>query len=251
MATEDRVRVPKAGEIVASHLRRQIILGKLGEGTALPSEAVLMERFGVSRPTLREGFRVLESEGLISVRRGARGGARVHLPSGDTAARYAGAILQYRGTTLADVYEARALLESRAAGMCAERHDDGDLARLNEVLARCQEALDDHERFLFIDAEFHLLVVELTGNRTLRLLVGMLYRIVESATVSSHLARVSAPDQQRTLVGRAHRANIKIVTLIRNRQTEEAEAFWRRHLTAIGKLLLEDTDKQTVLDLLS
>ncbi|WP_322756345.1 FadR/GntR family transcriptional regulator [Frankia sp. Cas3] len=251
MATEDRVRVPKAGEIVASHLRRQIILGKLGEGTALPSEAVLMERFGVSRPTLREGFRVLESEGLISVRRGARGGARVHLPSGDTAARYAGAILQYRGTTLADVYEARALLESRAAGMCAEQHDNNALARLNEVLASCQDALDDHERFLFIDAEFHLLVVELAGNRTLRLLVGMLYRIVESATVSSHMAHVSDPDQQRTLVGKAHRANTKLVALIRNRQTEEAEAFWRRHLTAIGKLLLEDTDKQTVLDLLS
>ena len=42
-----------------------------------------MERFGVSRPTLREAFRVLESESLISVRRGAHGGARVHLPNAD------------------------------------------------------------------------------------------------------------------------------------------------------------------------
>ncbi|WP_131744888.1 FCD domain-containing protein [Frankia sp. Cppng1_Ct_nod] len=251
MATEDRVRVPKAGEIVASHLRRQIILGKLDEGTALPSEAVLMERFGVSRPTLREGFRVLESEGLISVRRGARGGARVHLPTGDTAARYAGAILQYRGTTLADVYEARALLESRAASLLADRHEAEDLDRLNEALARCQDALADHEQFMFTDVEFHLLVVELTGNRTLRLLVGMLYRIVESATVSSHIARTSDPDQQRALVGKAHRANAKLVVLIRNNQADEAEAFWRRHLTAIGKILLEDTDKRTVLDLLS
>ncbi len=69
--------------------------------------------------------------------------------------------------------------------------------------------------------------------------------------MSSHMARVSNPDQQQTLVGKAHRANTKLVQLIRNHQTEDAEAFWRRHLTAVGKILLEDADKQTVLDLLS
>ncbi|EIV96383.1 transcriptional regulator, partial [Frankia sp. QA3] len=59
------VRVPKTAELVAAHLRRQIVRGELHEGDALPPEAVLMEQFGVSRPTLREAFRVLESEALI------------------------------------------------------------------------------------------------------------------------------------------------------------------------------------------
>ena len=68
------VRVPKTAELVASHLRRQIVRGELKEGDALPPESALMEHFGVLRPTLREAFRVLESEALISVRRGARGG---------------------------------------------------------------------------------------------------------------------------------------------------------------------------------
>ena len=73
------VRVPKTAELVASHLRRQIVRGELKEGDALPPESALMEQFGVSRPTLREAFRVLESEALISVRRGARA-ARVSTP---------------------------------------------------------------------------------------------------------------------------------------------------------------------------
>ena len=66
------VKVPKTAELVAAQLRRQIVRGDLREGDALPPEATLMEQFAVSRPTLREAFRVLESEALISVRRGAR-----------------------------------------------------------------------------------------------------------------------------------------------------------------------------------
>src|SRR5256885_7189092 len=71
------VRVPKAAELVAGHVRSQIVRGELSEGDALPPESALMEQFDISRPTLREAFRILESEGLITVRRGARGGARV------------------------------------------------------------------------------------------------------------------------------------------------------------------------------
>ena len=107
----DRVHVPKAAELVAASLRRQIVRGQLKEGDALPHESVLMETFAVSRPTLREAFRVLESEQLIRVRRGAHGGARVHVPDSDVAARFTGFVLQHRGATVADVLEARALIE--------------------------------------------------------------------------------------------------------------------------------------------
>src|SRR3954454_24717649 len=57
-----QVLVRKTAELVARSLRRQIISGELGQGEALPPESALMEQFGVSRPTLREAFRVLESE---------------------------------------------------------------------------------------------------------------------------------------------------------------------------------------------
>ncbi|MEU1168737.1 GntR family transcriptional regulator, partial [Streptomyces sp. NPDC005921] len=55
-----QVRVPKTAELVAGHLRRQIVRGELKPGDALPPESGLMEQFGISRPTLREAFRVLE-----------------------------------------------------------------------------------------------------------------------------------------------------------------------------------------------
>ena len=110
------VRVPKAGEMVAAQLRRQIVLGELKEGDQLPPESVLMEQFGVSRPTLREAFRILEAEGAITVRRGVRGGARVQVPDIGVAARHIGLLLQYRGALLSDVYEVRAVLSSPRPG---------------------------------------------------------------------------------------------------------------------------------------
>ncbi|MBN9593367.1 MAG: FadR family transcriptional regulator, partial [Alphaproteobacteria bacterium] len=74
------VRVPKAAELIADVIRRQIVVGELKEGEPLPAEALLMAQFKVSRPTLREAFRILETDGLIQVRRVAGGGARARLP---------------------------------------------------------------------------------------------------------------------------------------------------------------------------
>src|SRR5437868_4750145 len=118
------VRVPKAAELVAAQLRSQIVRGELEEGDALPPEHELMQRFGVSRPTLREAFRVLEGEALLSIQRGARGGARIHTPDGDAAARYAGLALQFRGATVADVYRARTALDLASLRMILERAGD-------------------------------------------------------------------------------------------------------------------------------
>ncbi len=73
---------------MAAELRRRIVSGELEVGgDPLPSEGKLMSQFGVSRPTLREAFRILESEQLIRVLRGARGGARVLKP--DPASQHA------------------------------------------------------------------------------------------------------------------------------------------------------------------
>src|SRR6185436_8397798 len=172
------LRVPKTAELVATHLRRQIVRGELKEGDALPPETALMEHFGISRPTLREAFRVLESEALISVRRGARGGARVHTPDGDVAAGYAGLVLQFRGATLADVYAARQAIELAAIGLLAQRRSD---SVLKPLLANVEEseAAEDGVRIVILQEQFHRLIVEAAGNQTLTISEEMIHRIIE------------------------------------------------------------------------
>jgi DNA-binding FadR family transcriptional regulator len=215
-----QVRVPKTAELVAAQLRRQIVRGDLVEGDALPPEATLLEQFGVSRPTLREAFRVLESEALISVRRGAHGGARVHTPNGEVAARYAALVLEHRGTTLGDVYAARATLEAPAARLLAERRTEGDLAALRAALAQAEEAGDDPARLHQQEHAFHMLVVELAGNKTLVVLSGMLNHILD---------RVPLPRGH--VGGEALRVHEELIQLIEKRDGPAAEAAWHEHLT--------------------
>jgi DNA-binding FadR family transcriptional regulator len=75
------VRLPKTAEVLADVLRRRVLDGELSPGDRLPSEAGLMTRYQVSRPTVREALRLLEAEELVEVRRGARGGPVVRRPS--------------------------------------------------------------------------------------------------------------------------------------------------------------------------
>jgi DNA-binding FadR family transcriptional regulator len=243
------VRVPKAGEMVAAQLRRQIVLGELKEGDQLPSESVLMEQFGVSRPTLREAFRILEAEGAINVRRGVRGGARVQVPDISVAARHIGLLLQYRGALLSDVYEVRAVLEPAAARMAARRRTSADLARLQEVVDRHRESTDDPGSAFAADAEFHQLVLELSGNETLQILAGMLSSIIREGDRS--YADSHDWQHEEELAKIAVRAHTRLVELIRKRSGDEAEELWRKHLAESAKIVLGDRVTATVVELLS
>jgi DNA-binding FadR family transcriptional regulator len=227
--------VPKTAELVAGQIRNRIVRGELEADEALPSESALMANFQISRPTLREAFRILESEGLITVRRGARGGARVQVPETDVAARYAGFVLQSRGATVADVLTARVIVESPAAGIVARRRDRVSCARkLNAWL---------DENALVIDTpaathrfhEFNRMLVALTGNETLILLTAMLENISDAATAT--YSRVAHPNDGR-LAHRAQRTRVVLTGLIRAGAADEAEELWHKHLVEAGEVLV-------------
>lgn len=241
-----RVRVPKMAELVAADLRSRIIRGELSEGDALPSESELIQQFGVSRPTLREAYRVLESESLIVIRRGVNGGARVQTPRREVAARYAGFILEYQGASIKDVYEARAALEVPSVGLLARRRTDADLIALIEALDRYEDEDDPHQS-IRVHGEFHQLVVARAGNETLALLSEMLHHIIEIANVSLQPEVGPSAERARRKTSRTHR---RLVELIRAQDPAGAEDLWRRHLEEAEGYVLGDDAAATVLDLL-
>lgn len=241
------LRVPKTAELVAHDLRKRIVRGELREGESLPAEATLTEQFGVSRPTLREAFRVLETERLITVRRGARGGAAVHAPSAAMVARYASFFLEHDGASLADVLEARVNLESPAAALAAERRTDEDLTNLRAAIDECEHIAADRRRLVLQFSEFHALVVATAGNRTIALLHAVLREIIDMAKLRRLGADTDGPSR---VIAEGVAAHRRLVELIAAGDASGAEAWWRRHLTEANRYLLAIPGGDEPLDLL-
>ena len=254
------VRAPKTAELIATLYRRQIVRGELRPGDTLPSEQQLMEQFGVSRPTLREAFRILEAEDLISVKRGSRGGARVTQPSLSVAARYVGLLLQVQGTTIADVYEARMVLEPACARLLASRRTKQDLADLNECIEELRGAVEaghpatgQPEPALWSRqaARFHELIMQRSGSKTLAVQGGVLQDIV-ATHLAMALSRDRAGDDELANFRRNVRSYEKLVELVDKRDGTGAERHWRAHMEAAGqRLLREDLQSRSVVDLFS
>jgi DNA-binding FadR family transcriptional regulator len=247
-ARANGVRPPKTGELVARQLRRRIVEASLNDGDYLPNEATLMEHFGVSRPTLREAFRVLESEGLIELRRGSRTGAQVTVPGPEAVARPAGLLLQLGKATLGDVYQARSAIEPPAARLLALSGDEERYTALEAAVEPVRASVTDYERFAVDSALFHLRIVQLSGNQTLALMAGMVHEIILRQTQASVRAREATG--QHGDYARALRAYEKLVKLVRAGDGPAVERFWHKHLQVADQLVLGDHVATSVIDVL-
>jgi len=243
-----RPRPREKPQQIADELRGLIISGKLSEGDSLGHEPDLVERFGVSRPSLREALRILETEGLITVVRGVRGGVVVHEPDQRQTARTAALVLQTRNVPLADVFDARGLLEPIAAkAIASKRGRKGAVEDLTRLIDAEEAAIEDPEAFGVANALFHEGLVALAGNQTMTIVAEMLDEIVTRA--------VTAVSQGDDVVGSLSirrggiRSQRRLVELIEAGDADAAEAHWRAHMQVVGKVMLGQ-QASTVVDLL-
>jgi DNA-binding FadR family transcriptional regulator len=245
----ERARLREKPQRIADELRRLIVSGRLSEGDSLGKEPELVERFGVSRPSLREALRILEAEGLISVVRGMLGGIVVHEPDGRTTARTAALVLQARNVSLADVHEALSLLEPTAVRVVASlRSRRSAVAELRELIGEQARAITDPEAFGRANARFHERLVASAGNQTLSIVAEMLNEIVARAVTAvsrTGPARSSVATRRRGI-----RSQERLVSLIEAVKASDAEAHWRTHMTAVGRVLLGQR-ATTVIDLMN
>jgi GntR family transcriptional regulator, transcriptional repressor for pyruvate dehydrogenase complex len=249
------VRAPKTGELIASHLRRQIVRGELRPGETLPAESQLMEQYGVSRPTLREAFRILEAENLISVRRGSRGGARVNAPDASAAARYVGLLLQIQGATINDVYEARMISDPPCARLFALNRTEDDLRKLTEVVDQLKAEVAAKKPFIpdpyawsRLTSRFHQLILEGCGNKTMAIQGAVLQAILATHLRTKIAQRDDNDTDERFQL--VIRSSAKFITLARAGNAAAAEKHWRTHMeTAAQYLLKDDLKTKPVVDL--
>lgn len=237
------VHVPKTAEVVAQAIRNQIVRGEIAEGAALPSEAELMVHFGVSRPSLREAFRILESEKLITVRRGSRGGARATRPDVSVAARYLGLLMQFDDVMLSDVFEARSMFEPLALRLIARRENRAEAAdALVHILDELRLGTDARQR-VEIWSRFYVELFNFSGNKTLQLLYGTLTEVVRhelSDAMAQDDATTGNPNWRKTIV--------KAMNLVAEGRGDEAANYWMKQMLMLEAKVQEAHQRRTLID---
>ena len=163
----EKLNVPSAYQVLSRELRRMIVRGTLKAGDQLPTESQLAEHFGVNRSTVREGIRQLENEGLV--RREGRKRLCVTLPNQrDLAPRVIRTLVMHQAT-FREVWEAALVLEPACASLCAQNRSEEQLAALKSNLQRTHHVLQDAQRCIELDTEYHSLVAEGARNKALQL----------------------------------------------------------------------------------
>jgi len=236
---------------VAAQIRRMIARGNLVDGDWLPTEAELIQQFGVSRPTLREAFRLLEGDSLVTIRRGPPGGARVTVPGPDAAAGLFGMVLMLTCTSIGDVWEARLTVEPAAVRRLAETATEERLVALDRGLERVRAAADgDPLAFNRAGVQFHVKLVELSGNQTLTAVIAMLSEIIERELAHA-LAEIGSNTNEILRANRrALRGYENVVALIRAGDGAGAEQAWREHMNNARRYVSRSQREDRVLDAL-
>jgi len=156
----------KLSDEVFDRLERLITSGELQPGDEMPSERVLMERFGVGRPAIREAMQSLANKGLVSISHGER--ARVLKLTAQSILRQvdltAKIMLAQSNDTLEHLKNARIFFERGMAREAAQRASKADIADLKSIIQRQRNSLGDADRFINADMEFHTRIAQISGN---------------------------------------------------------------------------------------
>jgi DNA-binding FadR family transcriptional regulator len=234
---------------IAAEIRGRIADGSLREGDRVGPLLDLAEEFAVSRPTLREALRVLETEGLIVIRAGSRAGAVVRRPQARIAADLAGIVLEMEGTTLGDVWEARLLVEPRVMGLAATRITAETIGQLRQACVEMSALVDNTAEFSRVSMDFRFGILAASCNRAL----AVVFEIIRWVAAGSR-GTVAATAAAFPWETRSNRRWVSVyealVDAVETGDEAESARLWYDHLVATAPALLSQLGTRSLADLL-
>lgn len=196
---------------VEEQLKEAILGGHFSQGDKLPPETELAERFGVSRPTVREALGSLASAGLIRKVPGVAGGSFVNSINPQSLSQMlqesVDTTLRLGTLHISELTQVRKVLEVPAARWAAEHRTDEQLAELGKIVERQRATTLDDPKIPDYDQAFHALIGDISGNRLLSAFISAVHGAthpveylhvtaeVAHETVKQHLAILAALEE--------------------------------------------------------
>ena len=174
-------------EPVADQIRQAIFKGLIVTGHKLPPEREMAEHFQTSRVALREALRSLEKEGLITIKRGAGGGAFV--ADFDSAlnalADSLNTVVRLGSAKSADLTEMRCILEPEITKLATIRATPEDISAIEAVLVAQEQELEGGELSRKLDMEFHRCIAEAAHNPVMNIVVSAVNQSIRNSILRS------------------------------------------------------------------
>jgi GntR family transcriptional regulator, transcriptional repressor for pyruvate dehydrogenase complex len=226
----DRVILHKAPGLLAARLRELILRGEFMSGDLLPPERDLVTESGLSRGSVREALKILETEGLVEIRSGRLGGARVTIPKRTALARSTELFVRANGVNLESLLDCRIAVEPMLARLAARHRSEAELKEICQLHAEFETSVDDIQRYRQINFHWHLAIAAASRNEPLTALMEAIATPVFEAT---GYEVVTTPDTRRGAV-KAHAA---VVAAIERQDEEAAARAMEKHLTSYSSIL--------------
>ena len=214
---------------VAQELLTRIADSKLEPGQTFATEAELLPQFNVSRPTLREGIRVLEAQGVLEQRPGPGGGLVIRKPSLDILAHTLSVYLRFNEVPFVTVLQAREVIEPALASEAAERGTDDDFREMAESIERMRTQGDDQSAFIAENRAFHGIVARASGNKVLETFWGTISLLAHG---EHHGVRYTFGNRQHVIA-----AHQRILDACRGRDPRAAATAMADHVGELEHLV--------------
>lgn len=216
---------------VAQELLNRIVESNLVPGQTFATEAELLRQLDVSRPTLREGIRILEAQGVLSQRPGPGGGLVIQRPSLDMLALSLSIYLRFNDVPFLPVVQAREIIEPALAAEAAEHGSEDDFREMAESIGRMLAGVQDQVAFIAENRIFHNIVARASGNKVLETFWGTI-----SLLAHGELHGMKYSTGNRKHVAAAHQ---QILEACRKRDPKAAAAAMASHVGELEHLLRE------------
>ena len=214
---------------VIENVQEMIRRGDGAPGEMLPSHRELAARFGVSLSTVREAMKALSLIGLVEVRPGR--GTRVTPEALQVLCDMAPTQANLRRPRVAEVYEARAIIEVALTRLAAERATPADLAEIEGALAEMRATMDDDEAFVRADMRYHLAVARAGKNNVLE----QFYYLTRSLLLETIRKAVALPGVKEESVA----LQAEILNRIKAHDLDGAQVASEHHMSYTADLLAE------------
>jgi DNA-binding FadR family transcriptional regulator len=213
-------------EETVARLGQAIKLGVVQNGDRFPTERDICDELMVSRVTVREALRALEQAGFIEIRRGRHGGAYVLQREVKQSKSHARKLKREMGAALDDALDFRRAIEPAIAELAAERHDEQQLARAEELLDESKQV--PQTAFRGADSRFHLALAEIAKAPSLAAAEADI-----QLRLSELLAAIPILDES---IRHSHKQHGKILDAIAAKDGPAARAAMLEHIEATEEL---------------